>query len=477
MKKYLNKFNIKYSIALIAILIFAVGCEEESNLRDGIRAVTFKPTANATLINEGSSITYTDESTDVSSRLWSFEGGSIANSDQQIVDVTYDTAGEYGTELEVISSDGSVQSNIFNVEVFPRVTSSYNASANAALFGSEITFTNTSENTVSAFENFDEEIEDDNFLWEFEGGIPATSTEANPVVTYPNTGVFDVKLTVYRRAPQDVAVTVASDFITIVATQVISPNMVRLAELGSKIFITYDVPVGPVDANAYAVTVDGADSPITSVEPHPTDPNTLAITLTTPVVDDQTISLSYTGSDFVPSGELLGVINNLSVENTVVNILGNRNPSFEDDATGGFPSNWGNWNGSANNPQDYAVVDTEQHTGNQSLQINFDGTTGEYILTTNGYDAVEEGEYRMSIWMKSSLDGVELDFRSIAEGWAHNSSSPGETLTTEWQQYSFDFSTVGNTALARNYWHVLRPVNYPAGVVVHMDDVALYRID
>jgi len=33
--------------------------------------------------------------------------------------------------------------------------------------------------------------------WEFEGGTPAVSTEANPVVTYATPGKFDVKLTVY----------------------------------------------------------------------------------------------------------------------------------------------------------------------------------------------------------------------------------------------------------------------------------------
>ncbi|GAB3203052.1 hypothetical protein GCM10027293_31430 [Pontibacter aydingkolensis] len=34
------------------------------------------------------------------------------------------------------------------------------------------------------------------YFWEFEGGVPATSTEQNPTVLYPQPGKFDVKLTI-----------------------------------------------------------------------------------------------------------------------------------------------------------------------------------------------------------------------------------------------------------------------------------------
>ena len=69
MKKYLNKINYTLFIAVIAIVTFTIGCEK-SNLRDGIRGVTFKPTANRTLITVNEVITYTDSSQNVSSRLW-----------------------------------------------------------------------------------------------------------------------------------------------------------------------------------------------------------------------------------------------------------------------------------------------------------------------------------------------------------------------------------------------------------------------
>lgn len=46
-----------------------------------------------------------------------------------------------------------------------------------------VQFTNTSSGVI------------DSFNWTFEGGIPATSNEENPLVTYENAGVYDVSLT------------------------------------------------------------------------------------------------------------------------------------------------------------------------------------------------------------------------------------------------------------------------------------------
>lgn len=43
----------------------------------------------------------------------------------------------------------------------------------------------------------------ESWSWTFEGGIPATSTEQNPSVTYPNSGTFAVTLTVQNEAGQN----------------------------------------------------------------------------------------------------------------------------------------------------------------------------------------------------------------------------------------------------------------------------------
>ncbi len=46
------------------------------------------------------------------------------------------------------------------------------------------------------FSDASEGIRPETWLWEFEGGIPGTSTQKNPVVSYPQPGYYGVKLTI-----------------------------------------------------------------------------------------------------------------------------------------------------------------------------------------------------------------------------------------------------------------------------------------
>ena len=53
------------------------------------------------------------------------------------------------------------------------------------------------------------------YLWEFEGGTPASSSEKNPEVTYSEQGSYDVKLTAYV-SPTIYDIWLAEDYITVV---------------------------------------------------------------------------------------------------------------------------------------------------------------------------------------------------------------------------------------------------------------------
>jgi len=479
-----NKNSIyKLSTLMMLLAIFAVSCDDTTNVRDGIREINFKPTANTTLITEGETIKYQDSSLNVSKRIWTFEGGDIETSDAEIIEITYDEPSEinedgtpigYVTTLEVTNEDGTVTKNSFKVDVYNHINPNFSADKNAALQGSKISFTNLSEYTESKWEDAQE---DDQYFWSFPGGIPETSTEENPKVIYPTTGDFLVSLSIFRSAPEDKAVVVKQDFIKIVDVQVISSTSNRLAELGSKIFLSYDADLQPSEASKFTVTVDGSAVNISSLNVKSDDSKTYEIVLETPVVDGQTVTLDYEGGDFAASGELLGPIVDLSIENNVVNLLKDKNPGFEADGPGGFPGfGWGNWDGTANNPEVYAVIDTDKHSGNNSLQITMDGTGTGWILNTSGHEAVEEGQYRLSIWAKASIDGIPLDFRSVTPNWS-NVHTANVALTTEWVEYTLEFSTVGDENLNRNYWQVLRPNEAANGVQVFIDDVSLYRID
>jgi len=224
MKSISIKMPVKLCMTFLVLSFIIVGCENETNVTDGIREVNFKATADKLSITEGQTITYIDSSLNVTSRTWSFEGGDISSSDQETVSVGYaePSLGEDGllstgflTELEITNADGTIESNGFNVKVFPAIVPDFVASTNAAVFGSTIDFT---DNTLAAISESEEAKQDDTILWEFEGGIPATSTQRNPSVSYPEAGNFSVKLTVKRSFPESSGTTRREDFIEILLT-------------------------------------------------------------------------------------------------------------------------------------------------------------------------------------------------------------------------------------------------------------------
>ncbi|MCC9135733.1 M43 family zinc metalloprotease [Pontibacter silvestris] len=95
------------------------------------------------------------------------------------------------------------------------------------------------------------------WLWEFEGGIPATSTEQNPKVTYPHPGEYNVKLTISNERMSStelkeayVQVTVkdlviypnpASDYITIEQPARIYVHHVQLVNSVGKVVLDAEV--------------------------------------------------------------------------------------------------------------------------------------------------------------------------------------------------------------------------------------------
>ena len=73
--------------------------------------------ASSLLINEGETVTFTDNSTVVDTRTWTFEGGDPATSSDQEVTVTYATPGTYEAKIDINHTDGSAGSQTFEVVV------------------------------------------------------------------------------------------------------------------------------------------------------------------------------------------------------------------------------------------------------------------------------------------------------------------------------------------------------------------------
>ena len=73
-------------------------------------------------------------------------------------------------------------------------------SSNEICQGDSIQYTNSSVGATS-------------YMWEFSGGVPATSTAANPVVYYPNSGVYGI--TLYAYGPTDTAEVMSPAAVTV----------------------------------------------------------------------------------------------------------------------------------------------------------------------------------------------------------------------------------------------------------------------
>ena len=150
-------------------------------------------------IYQGESITFTNASTNAHHIVWTFTGGDIETSTENVVTVTYAEVGSFSTTLTAYNADESESSTktvtigvtpqpqnevVANFTTNPEATQLLGGSAIYITAGETITYTNTSENATS--------IE-----WTFEGGNPATSTENTVTVTYATAGNYTTTLTAY----------------------------------------------------------------------------------------------------------------------------------------------------------------------------------------------------------------------------------------------------------------------------------------
>jgi hypothetical protein len=73
--------------------------------------------ATETSIKFGESVTYTELSTKVHTRKWTFQGGVPATSTDSVVAVTYPVGGDYSTVLDIVFIDNQKGQLIFDVHV------------------------------------------------------------------------------------------------------------------------------------------------------------------------------------------------------------------------------------------------------------------------------------------------------------------------------------------------------------------------
>ncbi len=155
--------------------------------------------------------------------------------------------------------------------------------------------------------------------------------------------------------------------------------------------------------------------------------------------NEYTFYLEVVGGPFAGRSNEVTVRPSSSWNNSII-----PNPSFENGETG-----WqGNvFDGTAN----FSIETNDAAQGENSLKINVIETSpaGAFAINSRSpsFDLFEKLEYKLSFWAKSSFNGAQLDI-FIRSSTNQNQFLFFDTflLTTEWQEYTVNFSTDDTTA-------------------------------
>lgn len=139
------------------------------------------PDADFDVAEDGLAVTFTDASQDADTYEWTFGDG--ASSTEASPSHTYTQEGVYEVTL-VVTNECGMSSEVFTINNYTPVSAAIGSDITSGCADLEVTFDDQSSVNVESW------------LWTFQGGIPATSTEQNPTVAYAVAGQYDVTLTV-----------------------------------------------------------------------------------------------------------------------------------------------------------------------------------------------------------------------------------------------------------------------------------------
>lgn len=117
--KNIHLFSATRLGLVVLILLMLVSCGEDLYKWDTVMydAPELNVEVSSQSIQWDETILYTDNSTKVHTRRWTFQGGIPASSTESEVLVTYSFGGSYNTILEITFVDGSKRTEIFAIEV------------------------------------------------------------------------------------------------------------------------------------------------------------------------------------------------------------------------------------------------------------------------------------------------------------------------------------------------------------------------
>lgn len=156
---------------------------------DALEAPTADFSADATIIETGASVNFTDNSSGGPNVwIWDFGGGVGNNTERNPQNVSFNAPGCYTISLIASNSGGAdtVTKNCY-IEAIDLPVSNFEADTVNINLGGTVQFTDLSTNAPDAWS------------WSFEGADQTTSSIQNPSATYNTQGCFEVSLTASKQ--------------------------------------------------------------------------------------------------------------------------------------------------------------------------------------------------------------------------------------------------------------------------------------
>lgn len=153
-----------------------------NQIRENYISLDADAIADFSYSGQGAVYNFTNLSQNADSHLWNFGDGSTSTETNPTH--TYLESGTYQVSLTAINNHCTDSTISQSIQVILAPVAQFASNTTTGCVSLEVEFENLSLNG------------DDFIEWQFEGGVPATSTEQNPVVTYHNPGSFDVTLIV-----------------------------------------------------------------------------------------------------------------------------------------------------------------------------------------------------------------------------------------------------------------------------------------
>ncbi len=184
-------------------LTISNGTDSETLTKNNYINIDANPNPQFSMSVNGLQVTFTNTSTSATSYRWYFGDGGESSSVSPIH--TFNTSGVYEVRLEATNPCGTI-STTQSITLTSDATlpiSSFSADTQSGCEPLTVHFTDMSTNNPVGRS------------WSFPGGTPASSSEANPTVTYNTPGTYSVSLSVSNSAGADFST--QANFITVLA--------------------------------------------------------------------------------------------------------------------------------------------------------------------------------------------------------------------------------------------------------------------